>query len=272
MFIRSFKEYSEAYANVHVQRTDGVVELRLHTDGGPIVWGQSAQRDLVGLYTEVALDTDNEVVILTGTGDSFISAWDIGNINGVVSDPGGSYRRTIGAAGGLVEYMPKRLIQAQLDIEVPMIAAVNGTASIHSEQALLCDIVLAADTATFRDACHFSAGLVPGDGIAVAYSEAIGMSRARYFLLTGKEITARQAHDWGLVHEVMPRDRLLDRAWELARVLKEKPPFVRRMTRQLLIHEIKRRMHNEVGYGLALEHLAGTETWPTGLAPRDPRV
>jgi enoyl-CoA hydratase/carnithine racemase len=168
--------------------------------------------------------------------------------------------------------MPKRLIQAQLEIEVPMIAAVNGTASIHSEQALLCDIVLAAENASFRDACHFSAGLVPGDGIAVAYSEAIGMSRARYFLLTGAEISVRQAHDWGLVHEVLPSDRLLDRAYELASLLKEKPAFVRRLTRQLLVHEIKRRMHNEVGYGLALEHLAGTETWPTGLAPRDPRA
>jgi enoyl-CoA hydratase/carnithine racemase len=272
MVIRPFKEYSQDYANVVVERTDGVVELRLHTSGGPIVWGQSAQRDLVGLYTELALDTDNDVVILTGTGDAFIAAWDIGNINGVISESADANRRTISAAGGLVEYMPKRLIQAQLDIEVPMIAAVNGTASIHSEQALLCDIVLAAEDATFRDACHFSAGLVPGDGIAVAYSEAIGMSRARYFLLTGTEITAQQALQWGLVHEVLPRDQLLGRARELAGLLKEKPPFVRRLTRQLLVHEIKRRMHNEVGYGIALEHLAGTETFPTGLAAPDPRA
>jgi enoyl-CoA hydratase/carnithine racemase len=90
-----------------------------------------------------------------------------------------------------------------------MIAAVNGPVTTHSDQALLCDIVLAADTAKFADAVHFTAGLLPGDGINVVYSELLGVNRARYLLLTGQELDARQALEMGLVAEVMPQADLM---------------------------------------------------------------
>ena len=74
-----------------------------------------------------------------------------------------------------------------LNIEVPVISAVNGPAWRHSELPLLADIVLAADTAQFQDSAHFTGGLVPGDGMHIVYPLLLGVNRARYFLLTGTD-------------------------------------------------------------------------------------
>jgi enoyl-CoA hydratase/carnithine racemase len=270
MLLRPFAEYSQAYPHVDIQRTDGILELRLHTDGGPVKWGPGPHGELVNLYTELALDTDNEVVILTGTGDAFIDAWDAPDVQGVQPAGSGSgLRATPSSWGGHLHFEGKRIMQGHLEIEVPFIAAVNGPVSIHSEQALLCDIVLASETATFRDGGHFPAGLIPGDGVHIIYMEALGPIRGRYFLLTGQEIEAQDALQCGLVNEVVPPDQLIPRARQLARNILEKPPLVRRMTRQLLVQDLKKRMLDGVGYGLAVEGIAAFESFPTGLAARN---
>jgi enoyl-CoA hydratase/carnithine racemase len=103
-----------------------------------------------------------------------------------------------------------------MDIEVPVIAAVNGPARIHPEIPVLADIVLASDTALFQDAPHFMSGIVPGDGAHVVWPHVIGANRGRYFLITGQELHAKQALDYGAVSEVLARERLLPRALELA--------------------------------------------------------
>jgi enoyl-CoA hydratase/carnithine racemase len=264
---RPFSEYSKAYSMVDIQREEGILELRLHSGDGPLSWGQETQGQLVNLYTEIALDPDNELVILTGTGDAFVNAWEPTR----VEPDEGKYRRRVEERGSS-EHLPKRLISSLLEIEVPMIAAVNGPVALHAEQAFLCDIVLAAETATFRDAAHFPAGLIPGDGIFVAYSESVGLNRARYLMLTGLALSAQRAYEWGLVNEVLPLALLMPRARELAKMIQEQPPLVRRHTRQLLIHNLRKRMVDEVSYGVAIEHLAATESYPQGLAPLDSRV
>ena len=146
-----------------------------------------------------------------------------------------------------------------LDIEVPMISAVNGPALRHSELALLCDIVLASEEAAFQDSGHFINGLIPGDGMHIIYPLLLGLNRGRYFLLTGQTLDARQALDLGLVSEVMPRDRLIPRAWELAEQLCEQSDLVLRYSRVLLTQNVKRQMQDLLGYGLALEGLGSAD-------------
>ena len=92
-----------------------------------------------------------------------------------------------------------RLVDQMLDIEVPMIAAVNGPVSVHSELAVLCDVVLAADHAYFQDAPHFPGGLVPGDTMQIVWPLLLGPNRGRYFLLTGQKIHAEEARQLGIV-------------------------------------------------------------------------
>ena len=98
----------------------------------------------------------------------------------------------------------RHLITNVLDVDVPMISAVNGPCNMHSEVPLMGDIVLASEDAYFQDASHFPRGQVPGDGQHVIWSYLAGHNRARYFLLTGKKLGAAEAKEWGVVNEVLP--------------------------------------------------------------------
>ena len=104
----------------------------------------------------------------------------------------------------------KRLLSALLDIEVPVVAAINGPASVHAELALLSDIVIASDDSYLQDAPHFRYGTVPGDGVQAIWPLLLGPNRGRFFLLTGQRISAIEAQQLGVVAEVHPRSELLD--------------------------------------------------------------
>ena len=99
-------------------------------------------------------------------------------------------------------------------------------------------------------------GMVPGDGVHVVFPMLMGLTRARYFLLTAQVLSAQQALDWGLVNEILPRDKLLPRAWELARSLAKKSDMLLRYTRAVLTHPLKKQIDEGLPYYLALEALS----------------
>ena len=146
-----------------------------------------------------------------------------------------------------------------LDIEVPLIAAVNGPVRLHSEYVLLADIVLATPTTVFQDKPHFDFGIVPGDGVNLLWPEVIGSVRGRYFILTRQELDAETAKEWGAVNEVVPADRLLARARELAEGLAKLPPLTSRYTRVALTQKLRRIIEDGIGYGLALEGISAAD-------------
>ena len=141
-------------------------------------------------------------------------------------------------------------------IQAPIIAAINGPAVRHAEIPLISDIVLATEGTYFQDTAHFPGGMVPGDGMHIVMPLLMGFNRGRYFLFTGQKIDAEEAKAMGLVNEVLPRDKLLDRARELARQILQQPKLVRRYTRIALTEELRGRMHGLLAYGLALEGMA----------------
>lgn len=153
------------------------------------------------------------------------------------------------------------MLEDFLAIEALIIAAINGPVFRHLEVPLLADIVLAVDDASIRDSAHFANHVIPGDGVHVVLPLLMGINRARYFLLTGQTLTATEAHDLGLVAELLPRDRLLEWAWELAGDLAERSDLVLRYTRLLVTHALKRDMHELLGYGLAVEGLGMAGHW-----------
>jgi enoyl-CoA hydratase/carnithine racemase len=158
---------------------------------------------------DVAEDSANRVVILTGTGDRFATRFDYGSFSETMKpDIHEFWIRT--RTDGL------RLLRAFLDIEVPVISAINGPVVTHSETPLLADVVLASEDTVFQDATHFVNGLPPGDGMHVVWTTLLGLNRGRHFLLTGRVLSAREALELGVVAEVLPRPDLLPRAWELA--------------------------------------------------------
>jgi enoyl-CoA hydratase/carnithine racemase len=240
-----FNSYRDKYENVKMKREDGILEVPLHTRGGPLVFNGYVHEALVSAFRDIGDDSENHVVILTGAADEFCAQ---------ISPDGFDFFSPTGYDKILRE--GTKVLGNILDIEVPMIAAINGPATVHSEFALLCDIVLAAEEAYFQDAPHPAFGIVPGDGLHVVWPEVIGEIRGRYFLLSGQKLSAMQAKEYGAVNEVLPRQALLPRAWELARYLKKQNPLTLRYTRMALSTRFRRRLQESLSYGLALEGIS----------------
>ncbi|HMK81932.1 MAG TPA: enoyl-CoA hydratase/isomerase family protein [Xanthobacteraceae bacterium] len=243
-------DYANKYSCIKMERHDGVLQVTLHTDGGSLKWGLTPHRELPLAFYDIANDHDTKVVILTGSGEEFS-----GPRVTHAGHPLFPTRPSMEVVDALVSEGKQGLMNF-LNIDVPVISAINGPAWRHSELPLLADIVLAADTAAFQDSAHFTGGLVPGDGMHVVYPLLLGVNRARYFLLTGETLDARQAHALGLVAEVMPKEKLMGRAWQLAGDMAKRPKSLLRLSRAVLTEHIKRHMQDYLGFGLYVEMLA----------------
>jgi enoyl-CoA hydratase/carnithine racemase len=239
-------DYFDRYSTMIFERDEaGVLLVRLHTDGHEVEFSPQHHSDWCRSFVDIAGDRDTKVVVLTGTGSEFIArfAWDRPLVTPELWDQ--------------IYYEGKHMVRRFLDIEVPVIAAINGPCTVQSEIAVLADIVLAADSAVFADSGHIRNGGVPGDGVHIVWQEILGTNRGRYFLLTGQEIDAAEALALGVVNEVHPAAELLPRALDLARQLAGLHPLTLRYSRVALTHRLKRLIDEALGYGLALEALAG---------------
>jgi enoyl-CoA hydratase/carnithine racemase len=246
-----FSAYQHKYNTIRLWRSEsGVLELTMHTRGGPAKWGTSTRSlhaELGECFADIARDRENKVVIITGTGDVFCTEMD---------------REEMPHESGLAPMWERILEEGQallenlLAIPVPVIGAVNGPATLHAEIAVLSDIVLAADHAEFADLAHVPNGVVPGDGVHTVWPMLLGPNRGRYFLLTGERIGAVEAKALGVVGEVLPLDRLMPRARELAEALAKNPARMLRHTRAVLVRNLRKRMADELGFGLGSEALA----------------
>jgi enoyl-CoA hydratase/carnithine racemase len=246
--------YASRYDHVAMSRDDhGVLEMRLHTGDGPLVWGDGPHTELVYAFTDVGSDPENRVVILTGTGDRFIANLDTSWVGAMTP-----------TKWDKIYSHGKRLLQRLLEIPVPVVAAINGPATVHAELAVLSDVVLAAEHSHISDAPHFKFGTVPGDGVHIVWPLLLGYNRGRYFLLTGQRLDAREAQALGVVNEVLPAARLMDRAYELAHDLSRQPDIALRYARDAMTQRLKRLLLDDLAYGLALEGLGAYASWPTG--------
>src|SRR5438477_11170267 len=237
-------DYFSAYHNLKVTRdANGVLDAESHRNSGPFIMSAPAHTEFVDAFYRIAQDRANKIVILTGAGGEFIADVDWSSF-GDVGDPG---------VWSQVHDEGAQVLENIANIRVPVIAAIEGRAHVHSDYALLASVIVAADGATFQDVAHFSAGVAPGDGIFTTWSYRAGAGRAEAFLLNPQPLTARTAHEWGVVAEVVPNGTALSRARELAELYLKAPEVTRRNTRVHFIQPLKERIVREVGYGLSLE-------------------
>jgi enoyl-CoA hydratase/carnithine racemase len=239
-------DYFGKYENFALCRSEGgVLTMRLHTDDGPATFTGTMHSALPRLLDEIALDRENQVLVITGSGDRFITDID-GQSLGDITKPMASD----------VTYMEgRRIPQRLVDLEMPIVAAVNGPASVHSEYALVADIVIASDTTVFSDFPHLTFGIVPGDGLHIVWEEVLGLNRARHLILTQGSFTAAEAQVWGAVAEVLALDAVLARAQEVAETLAARPQLLTRYVAVTMRQRISRRMAEGTALGLALESL-----------------
>lgn len=237
-------KYFAAYRSLKFTRdAQGVLIVEFHTKGGPLNFTAQDHTDFVDAFYRISQDRDNKIVILTGMGGDFIPGIDFSSF-GNVADP---------SVWSQVHDEGVQILENLCNMRVPMIAAIEGRAYVHSEYALLANVIVAGEGATFNDLPHFAGGIVPGDGIFTTWSYRAGAGRAEAFLLNPHPVTAQTAYEWGVVAEVVRDGKALARARELAAVYLKAPEVTRRNTRAHFIRPLKERIVREVGYGLSLE-------------------
>lgn len=248
-----FEDYKEKYKEYLImERKDGIISVRMHTKGKEAKWSLALHRALPQAWEELGADRENEVMIFTGTGSSWITEF----------DESFAYIEAEGEAGfkkysyDTFYHDGTKLVENLIwDVDIPTISAINGP-GLHTECALLCDITICTEDAYFFDP-HLYAGIPPGDGQFLIFQELIGLKRAAYYIYTCKGMDAKEALELGLVNEVVPRGKLMDRAWELAEMIVQRNTrLTRRMTSQIVKHPWKRRMTDEFKFQFAHEMYA----------------
>jgi enoyl-CoA hydratase/carnithine racemase len=250
--------FSQSRSLKLTQDESGVLVAQFHTQGGPLKFTAQDHTEFVEAFYRIAQDRTNKIVILTGAGGDFIPEIDFSSFGNIV-DPG---------VWSQIHDEGVQILENIANIRVPVVAAVEGRAHIHSEYALLADVIVAGEAATFHDLPHFAGGIVPGDGIFTTWSYRAGAGRAEAFLLNPQPLTARIAHEWGVVAEVVPSGKALSRARELAALYLKAPEVTRRNTRVHFIQPLKERIVREVGYGLSLEGASAADLVKSMAAAR----
>ena len=216
---------------IQYQRDDGIVTLTLNSPEtrNPISDDDMIEALLAALE-RLETDPDARVAILTGAGSAFSSG---GNVK-KMRERGGIF------AGGALDVQQSyrtgiQRIPLQLyELEVPVIAAVNGAAiGAGFDISLMCDIRLASTEAKFGET-FLNLGIIPGDGGAWFLPRALGHQRAAELTFTGRIVEAQEALDLGIVLEVVEPEQLLPRARALAERIADRPPQALRAAKRLL--------------------------------------
>lgn len=246
----TYEEYSEKFKDLFLMsRTEsGVITAKWHSEGDSAPWDYQLHRGIGQLCWHVGQDAESEVLILGGAGKDFLTLGKTSLPEDTQTQTWALYEHSYYDGTNMVEGLIN-------DVEQPTIGVINGGIAVHTEIALLCDITLMAEDAVIMDP-HFSVGgAIPGDGIQIALRTHMGIKRANYAMLTGQVIDAKTALEYGLVNEVVPRDKIYDRALEIGEAIAAKPRMNRRLLSQVLREPIKEQIAKE------LRPVFGMEMW-----------
>ena len=199
----------DAYRDIALElRENGVLVATLNRPERRNAVGHRMAHELMMLPRDVNAEPRVKALILTGAGESFCAGGDFGGDVDDLGEVPGGYLNTM--------YLSRITIDHWLDCEKPVISAVNGHAfGLGATLALIADVVFASEGAAFADS-HVKMGLSAGDGGTLLWPLLLGPSRAKYYLMTGRRLSAAEAERLGLVQFVVPADQLMPRAIELA--------------------------------------------------------
>ncbi|MCP3989888.1 MAG: enoyl-CoA hydratase/isomerase family protein [Actinomycetia bacterium] len=208
---------------LHFERQDGhLLVVTIDRPDNPLNAVNGRMHDeLTQLFPVLQAEREARCIVLTGSGPTFSAGGDFDWFPSL-QEP------------GRLEHLrqdAKNLIWDLLDVQVPIVAAVNGHAmGLAASIALLCDVIFVASSARIGDP-HVKVGVVAGDGGTVAWPLAVGPALAKQYLLTGDPISAEEAHRIGLVNFVTPDDECLDQAVAFARRIAANAPLAVQYTK-----------------------------------------
>ena len=201
----------------------------LYETRGPVAWltlnrpkaMNSINLEMIGLYEEylpkIAADDSIRVLVITGNGPAFCAGADLKEVLASAQLPPGE--------ADLLDRVCENVLNVLRDFPKPVIAALNGiTMAGGLETAMCADIVIAAEEAKIGDG-HANFGVFPGAGGAAVLPRLVPHNVAKYLLMTGKTLSAKEMQNYGFVNEVVPADQLIDAAQQLAAAIAQKSPI-----------------------------------------------
>lgn len=211
--------------------------------------GNSALPEFLEAIDRIHRDVSVRAVILTGAGSAFCSGGNVRDMARYAEMSGMQLRQEYRLG---IQQLPLALF----NLEVPVIAAINGPAiGAGLDLACMCDIRIASERAKFAES-FVKLGIIPGDGGAWLLPRIIGLSRATELTLTGQTIDARQAAEWCLVSHVVPHEQLLSSAQQMARAIAANPPHAVRLAKRLLREALHTRLDTLLEISAAYQALA----------------
>lgn len=209
----------QSYSHISFERSGRVLTVRLDRPEKLNAVNAPFHTELARVFDDIAADPDSDIVVLTGMGRAFSAGGDLEFLESAHQDPTRLYE---------VLRETRAIVMALLDCDKPIICRVNGDAvGLGATLALLCDIIIAVDTARIIDP-HVRVGLVAGDGGALIWPQLIGYARAKQYLLTGEPVPATEAQAMGLINAAVPAedlDKTVD-AW-VSKLSRNSPMAVR---------------------------------------------
>lgn len=244
-----FEEIKEMFKEHFImdRREDGVVTVRMHCKGGPLIWSMELHDAIGKMWRMLGTDRETEMIIFTGTGNIWVTDFEAASWAPEGDDAGETRYNHMYVDG-------RRMIITMIqDTEVPTLGVLSGSGG-HTELALMCDLAIAADDITVLDP-HMLPGTnnVPGDGIHSCFFELMQPRQAAWYLMTGDKMTAQDLVRLGMVTEVVPREKLMDRAYEIADMLMAQNRVARRLTTQLVRRNWKKRIADDLDMAFGTE-------------------
>ena len=232
------------FTTLRTERIDHVLKVTIDHPTSPLnAVDEQLHHDLTALFASLRRETAARAIVLTGRGKAFSAGGDFNWFPQL---------RAIERLDAL-RRDAKQLIWDLLDVEVPIVAAVNGHAmGLGASIALLCDVIFMADTATIGDP-HVRVGIVAGDGGCAIWPLAVGPARAKQYLLTGDPVSAVEAERIGLVNRVVPTADLEREAMAFAQRLAAGAPLAVRYTKLSVNKLIKDALNVAFDTSTALE-------------------
>ena len=232
------------YGTLRTARVGDVLKVTIaHPTSALNAVDGALHHDLTRLFADLRRERDARAVVLTGEGRAFSAGGDFAWFP-TLQDP---------ERMEALRQDAKQLIWDLVDVEVPIVAAVNGPAmGLGASIALLCDVVFMADTATIGDP-HVRVGIVAGDGGAVIWPLLVGPARAKQYLLTGDAVSAIEAERIGLVNRVVPAADLDREAMAFAARLAAGAPLAVRYTKLAVNKLVKDALNVAFDASTALE-------------------
>jgi enoyl-CoA hydratase/carnithine racemase len=238
------------YECLTVEVADKVATVTLNRPQARNAINQKLIRELRTIWDDLGDDHAVNVVILTGAGEFFSVG---GDVKAMSERPGGDVLEEGEVHDPMIS---RRGVTRQLDLDKPIIAAINGDAiGLAATHALLCDITVMSEDARIGDTHVSRVGLVAGDGGTVIWPLLVGINKAKEFLIRGTLLNGKEAERIGLVNHIAPRTEVLAKAREIAIELANGPTWAIRWTKLSINQILKDRVNMLLEASMALEQV-----------------